>query len=73
MLTSLINDIDWAMQLLEGVGLKQKRTSPHDHFVYFEDVPYFQDKEIRIVGFLSQWGIFTKFEDRAKSIVNSRA
>jgi cyclopropane fatty-acyl-phospholipid synthase-like methyltransferase len=73
MLTSPVPDMDWAMQLLELVGLNQKRTSPHDHLVYFEDVPYFQDKDIRIVGFLSQWGIFTKFEDRAKSIVNSRA
>jgi hypothetical protein len=52
--------MDWAMQILELVGLNQNRTTPHDHLVYFEDVPSFKDKDIRIVGFLSQWGIFTK-------------
>lgn len=62
MLTSPVPHMDWAMQLLELVGLNQKRTSPHDHLVYFEDVPCFRDKDIRTVGFLAQWGIFTKID-----------
>ena len=60
MLTSPVPHMDWTMQLLEVVGLNQKRTSPHDHLVYFDDVPFFKEKDVRIVGFLSQWGIFTK-------------
>lgn len=31
MLTSPVPHMDWTMQLLEVVGLNQKRTSPHDH------------------------------------------
>jgi 2-polyprenyl-3-methyl-5-hydroxy-6-metoxy-1,4-benzoquinol methylase len=60
MLTSPVPHMDWAMQMLESAGLNQKRTSPHDHLIYFEEVPYFKDKDIKTVGFLSQWGIFTK-------------
>ncbi|MBV8882691.1 MAG: class I SAM-dependent methyltransferase [Chroococcidiopsidaceae cyanobacterium CP_BM_RX_35] len=59
-LTSPVPHMDWIMRLLELIGLNQKRTSPHNHLVYFQDVPYFKTKDIRIVGFLSQWGIFTK-------------
>ncbi len=45
---------------LETLGLNQKRTSPHDHLIRFLDVPYFQHKEVRVMGFLSQWGVFRK-------------
>ncbi|MEH1938930.1 MAG: class I SAM-dependent methyltransferase [Nostoc sp.] len=60
MLTSPVPHMDWAMQLLESAGLNQKRTSPHNYLVCFEDVPYFKNKDIKIVSSLSQWGIFTK-------------
>ncbi len=60
MLTSPVPHMDWFLKLLEVVGLNQKRTSPHNCLVYFRDVRYFQHKNIKIVGFLSQWGIFTK-------------
>ena len=60
MLTSPLPHMDWIMRLLELIGLNQKRTSPHNNLVYFKDVQYFQDKNIKIVGFLSQWAIFTK-------------
>jgi 2-polyprenyl-3-methyl-5-hydroxy-6-metoxy-1,4-benzoquinol methylase len=60
LLTSPIPHMDWAMKILEFFRLNQKRTSHHDCLVYFEKVPYFRDKNIRTVGFLSQWGIFTK-------------
>jgi len=60
MLTSPVPHMDWVMKLLEFLGLNQKRTSPHNHLIYFKDVPYFKHKDIRVIGFLSQWGIFTK-------------
>ena len=60
MLTSPLPHRDWVLNLLELVGLNQKRTSSHSQLVYFKDVPYFKYKDIKIVGFLSQWGIFTK-------------
>ena len=60
MLTSPVPHMDWVMKLLELIGLNQKRTSPHDHLIYFQNIPYFKTKDIRIIGFLSQWGIFTK-------------
>jgi 2-polyprenyl-3-methyl-5-hydroxy-6-metoxy-1,4-benzoquinol methylase len=60
MITSPVPHMDWAMQLLELVGLNQKRTSPHEHLVYFEDIPFFKAKDIRRIGFLSQWGILSK-------------
>lgn len=60
MLTSPLPHMDWLMQILERIGLNQRRTSPHDRLIYFEDIPYFQLKEIKIVGFVSQWGILRK-------------
>src|SRR5882724_9230347 len=39
MVTTPVPHMDWAMKLLEGVGLNQKRTSPHDHLIYLKDVP----------------------------------
>lgn len=60
MLTSPVPHMDWVMKLLELIGLNQKRTSPHNNLIYFKDVSYFHNKNIRIVSFLSQWGIFTK-------------
>jgi 2-polyprenyl-3-methyl-5-hydroxy-6-metoxy-1,4-benzoquinol methylase len=60
MLTSPVPHMDWACKMLEGVGLNQKRTSPHDHLIYFENIPLFEPVEIRRVGFMAQWGIFKK-------------
>jgi 2-polyprenyl-3-methyl-5-hydroxy-6-metoxy-1,4-benzoquinol methylase len=60
MLTSPIPHMDWVMKILEHLGLNQRRKSPHTNLVYFRDVPIFEYKDIKIVGFLSQWGIFTK-------------
>ncbi len=51
---------DWILNLLEIVGLNQKRTSPHDHLVDLWRVPYFEQKAIRTIAFLSQWGVLTK-------------
>ncbi|MBF0369598.1 MAG: class I SAM-dependent methyltransferase [Magnetococcales bacterium] len=60
LLTSPVPHFDWFMAFLEKTGLNQKRTSPHDHLVYFKHVSQFTDKQIRVIAFLSQWGIFTK-------------
>lgn len=60
LITSPVPEMDWAMQLLETVGLNQKRTSPHDHLIDFRTIPLFEAVEIRRVAGLSQWGIFRK-------------
>lgn len=58
--TSPVPRMDWAMKILERLGLNQKRTSPHDHLVDFRRVPHFERKQVKIVAMLSQWGIFEK-------------
>lgn len=60
LLTSPVPEMDWAMQLLEAVGLNQKRTSPHDHLIDFRTIPLFEAVSLRRVAGLSQWGIFRK-------------
>lgn len=60
LLTSPVPEMDWAMQLLEAVGLNQKRTSPHDHLIDFRTIPLFEPVAIRRVAGLSQWGVFRK-------------
>jgi SAM-dependent methyltransferase len=62
LLTSPVPEMDWAMQLLEAVGLNQKRTSPHDHLIDFRTIPYFEPLATRRVAGLSQWGILVKPE-----------
>lgn len=60
LLTSPVPEMDWAMQVLEAVGLNQKRTSPHDHLIDFRAIPLFEAVSIRRVAGLSQWGVFRK-------------
>jgi 2-polyprenyl-3-methyl-5-hydroxy-6-metoxy-1,4-benzoquinol methylase len=60
MITTPVPHMDWALKLLETLGLNQKRTSPHSNLIRLSQVPYFQHKAIRTVAFLSQWGILTK-------------
>jgi SAM-dependent methyltransferase len=50
---------DWALKLLEALGLNQRRTSPHDHLIDLRRVPQFE-REIVIVGGLSQWAVLRK-------------
>jgi SAM-dependent methyltransferase len=60
LLTSPVPHMDWVMKVLEALGLNQRRTSPHDHLVYFENLPWFQPVSLhRKVG-LSQWGILRR-------------
>jgi SAM-dependent methyltransferase len=60
MVTTPVPHMDWAMKILEFLGLNQKRTSPHDHLVYLKKVTQFESKMVKTVAFLSQWAIFTK-------------
>ncbi|MFQ5492989.1 MAG: class I SAM-dependent methyltransferase [Candidatus Dojkabacteria bacterium] len=60
MLTSPVPHFDWVMKILERVGLNQKRTSPHSNLIYFDKVKTFTDKDIDVILFVSQFGIFTK-------------
>lgn len=60
LLTSPVPHMDWFMKLLEAVGLNQRRTSPHDHLVYLEDLRWFEAVSLRRVAGLSQWGILRK-------------
>ena len=60
LLTSPLPSRDWAMRILETMGLNQKRTSPHDRLIDFRNVPLFELVELRIVAGLSQWGKFRK-------------
>lgn len=60
LLTSPVPHMDWVMKLLEAMGLNQKRTSPHDHLVYFDQVAWKGERSLKTVGFLAQWGVFTK-------------
>jgi SAM-dependent methyltransferase len=60
MVTTPVPHMDWAMKFLELVGLNQKRTSPHDHLVYLSEAPFFEERQLKTVAFLAQWGILIK-------------
>lgn len=60
LLTSPVPHMDWAMKLLEWLGLNQRRTSPHSNLVYFERLPLFETVSLRRRAALSQWGILRK-------------
>ncbi len=51
---------DWIMKTLESLGLNQKRTSPHSNLHYLRTTANLERQVYRIVGGLSQWGIFKK-------------
>jgi SAM-dependent methyltransferase len=58
--TTPVPHMDWVCKTLERLGLNQKRTSPHDHLIYFKDVPLFEPVDTRIVKLIGQWGKFRK-------------
>jgi 2-polyprenyl-3-methyl-5-hydroxy-6-metoxy-1,4-benzoquinol methylase len=60
MLTTPVPHMDWVLKIMEYLGLNQRRTSPHNNLIYLKNIFCFKEKEIRIILFLSQWGIFTK-------------
>lgn len=60
MVTTPIPHMDWMMKILELIHLNQKRTSSRTNLTYLNDISNFRLKEIKNVGMLSQWAIFTK-------------
>jgi SAM-dependent methyltransferase len=63
LITTPVPETDWFLKLLEWIGLNQRRTSPHSNLVDLRKVPSFEKKEIKMIGFLSQWGKFTKLPE----------
>jgi 2-polyprenyl-3-methyl-5-hydroxy-6-metoxy-1,4-benzoquinol methylase len=41
-LTTPVPHLDWLCKLMESAGISQRRTSPHNHLVYVEDIPGFE-------------------------------
>jgi len=60
LITTPVPEMDWLLKITESLGLNQKRTSPHDHLVDLQNVPFFNQKKIKIVLGLGQWAVFTK-------------
>jgi 2-polyprenyl-3-methyl-5-hydroxy-6-metoxy-1,4-benzoquinol methylase len=60
MVTTPVPSMDRVLKALEAIGLNQRRTSPHDHLIDLSRVACFQQKTVRKIAFLSQWGVFTK-------------
>jgi 2-polyprenyl-3-methyl-5-hydroxy-6-metoxy-1,4-benzoquinol methylase len=60
LLTTPVPHMDWFLIIMEFLGLNQKRTSPHNNLVYLKNVSCFTNKKVKIIAFLTQWGIFTK-------------
>lgn len=60
LLTTPVPCMDWALRLLERLGLNQKRTSPHDALVWVSKAACFEHKCVRIVGLMSQWAVLRK-------------
>lgn len=60
MVTTPVPHMDWAMKILEKLGLNQTRTSPHSNLTYLSSVNIFSKKDIKKVAGLAQWGIYTK-------------
>ncbi len=60
MITTPVPAMDWLLHVCEKLGLNQRRTSPHDHLVDLARVPYFEQKDVKIIHWVCQWAIFTK-------------
>jgi SAM-dependent methyltransferase len=70
--TTPVPSRDWVMRLLEAVGLNQRRTSPHDQLIDLRRAPCFEEREIRIVGGLSQWAVLRKAPRGARAAPQER-
>jgi 2-polyprenyl-3-methyl-5-hydroxy-6-metoxy-1,4-benzoquinol methylase len=60
MLTTPVPHMDWFLLIMEYLGLNQRRTSSHNNLTYLKKISCFKNKNIKIIKFLSQWGIFIK-------------
>lgn len=59
-LTTPLPTMDWLCFAFEKIGLNQKRTSPHCNLTNIKNLPGFSTEKYSIVGFMGQWGIYTK-------------
>jgi 2-polyprenyl-3-methyl-5-hydroxy-6-metoxy-1,4-benzoquinol methylase len=60
MVTTPVPRMDWACQILEALGLNQRRSSPHTHLIRLRDLPApFVPVRTSVKAGLSQWGIFS--------------
>jgi SAM-dependent methyltransferase len=59
-LTTPVPHWDWACRILEALGVNQKRTSPHDHLVYVEDIPLFEPIDSFRFMVIVQWARLRK-------------
>jgi SAM-dependent methyltransferase len=60
LLTSPVPHMDWAMKILEVIGLNQARTSPHCNLTYFDQIERFECVSLIRKAGLSQWGVLRK-------------
>jgi 2-polyprenyl-3-methyl-5-hydroxy-6-metoxy-1,4-benzoquinol methylase len=60
MVTTPVPHMDWLLVIMEFLGLNQKRNSRHNNLIYLKNVSCFKNKKIKIMAFLSQWGILIK-------------
>ena len=60
LVTTPVPHMDWFLIMMEFLGLNQKRTRSHNNLVYLRIVSCFKNKKVKIIAFLSRWGIFTK-------------
>lgn len=61
LVTTPVPHRDRVCELLERIGLNQRRTSPHTHLIYLDDLPAdFRKVEATTKAGLSQWGVFER-------------
>ncbi len=59
-ITSPVPHFDFLLKIMESLNLNQKRTSPHEHLIYFNEIPYFKVIELKRFHGLIQFGKFMK-------------
>lgn len=61
-MTTPVPHWDWACRILETLGVSLKRTSPHEHLVYVEDIPHFEPVDNFRFMVVGQWARLRKPE-----------
>jgi len=55
LVTTPMPKFDWVMKILEGVGLNQKRTSPHSNLIDLRSVPGMRITKMQKPLGIAQW------------------
>jgi 2-polyprenyl-3-methyl-5-hydroxy-6-metoxy-1,4-benzoquinol methylase len=58
--TTPMPHFDWVCKILEALKLIQKRSSAHTHLIYLEKAPHLELVEKKVMGFISQWGVYQR-------------